>query len=241
VGGVVAVLLFFALGVRNVVVYAICMLLVWLAVHRSGVHATVTGVVFGLLTPTKSWIGHGRLGAIAEQTLAHLRGDSPDDTHTRYVILRRMEMAARKTLSPQERFETELHPWSAFVIMPLFALANAGVAIRPSDFSDPVAVAVICGLSAGKPVGIVAAAWMAVRSGIARLPQGVNWRSLIGAGCLAGIGFTMSLFIADLALEGTTLKAAKIGVLAASLVSAILGATLLIHATPASGSAKGSG
>jgi NhaA family Na+:H+ antiporter len=118
--------------------------------------------------------------------------------------------------------------------MPVFALANAGVRIEPSSFAEPVAVAVAAGLVVGKPLGIVLLSWLAVRAGWATLPSGVNWRAMVGAGCLAGIGFTMSLFIAALALEGELLDAAKIGIVAGSAVSAVLGMALLVMFLPRS-------
>jgi NhaA family Na+:H+ antiporter len=229
VAGVGVVLGLFALGVRNMAVYVLFMLLVWLALHASGIHAALAGVAFGLLAPTRSWIGKGRLGAAARRTLCFLKGEGWSRPQELYDTLRKMEQLARKSIPPQQRFENKLHPWSGFVIMPLFALANAGVAVSPERFSDPVAVAVICGLCLGKPVGIVAASWLAVKSGLARLPGGVGWGAIMGAGFLAGIGFTMSLFISGLALAGPMLDAAKVGILAASLISAVAGASLLVY------------
>jgi Na+:H+ antiporter, NhaA family len=229
VAGVGVVLAMFALGIRNMAVYVFCMLLVWLALHASGIHATLAGVAFGLLAPTRSWIGKGRLGAAALRTLCFLKGEGWTRPQERYATLRRMEQLARTSIPPQQRFENQLHPWSGFVIMPLFALANAGVAVSPERFSDPVVAAVICGLFLGKPVGIVAASWLAVKTGLARLPDGVGWGPILGAGFLAGIGFTMSLFISGLALSGPLLDAAKVGVLAASLISAVAGASLLVY------------
>jgi Na+:H+ antiporter, NhaA family len=232
VGGVGVVLALFRLGIRNMAVYAFCMLLVWLALHESGIHATLAGVVFGLLTPTRSWVGERRLGATARRTLCFLKGEGWARPQERYEALREMELATRNSIPPLQRFENQLHPWSGFVIMPLFALANAGVAVSPEQFSHPVAAAAACGLFLGKPVGIAAASWLAVKSGVARLPAGVGWGPIIGAGFLAGIGFTMALFVSGLALAGPLLDAAKIGILAASLFSAVIGATLLVSFLP---------
>ena len=145
-------------------------------------------------------------------------------TKRRFASLR---ITAQETVSPLDRLETALHPWVAFGIMPLFALANAGVRIELSAVSDPVAIAVATALVIGKPLGIVALSWLAVQAGLARLPSGVNWKTLLGAGCLAGIGFTMSLFIAGLGLEGEQLRAGKIGTLLGSALSAILGLAIL--------------
>jgi len=147
-------------------------------------------------------------------------------------VLRELEAAARETLSPLERIETTLHPWSSFGIMPIFALANAGVALDPAAFAEPIAIAVAVGLLLGKPLGIVLFGAVAIRVGFAQLPEGVGWGAMLGAGWLAGIGFTMALFIAGLALEGPLLDAAKTGVLAASLLAAAAGMLVLIATLP---------
>jgi NhaA family Na+:H+ antiporter len=146
--------------------------------------------------------------------------------------VRRLQWAARETISPLEYLEQTLHPWVAFGIMPIFALANAGVPIQPSAVVAPVSVAVMLGLLIGKPVGILLTSWSAVRAGLAKLPDRVGWQSLAGAGCLAGIGFTMALFIADLALKGPLLDEAKIGTLCGSVLSAALGMAILMRTNP---------
>jgi NhaA family Na+:H+ antiporter len=116
--------------------------------------------------------------------------------------------------------------------MPIFALANAGVRIDASALAHPVAMAVMLGLLIGKPVGIFLFSWLAVKTGLAKLPSGVGWTAVVGGGILAGIGFTMAIFIASLALEGALLSAAKVGILAGSLASAVLGAIVLVAALP---------
>jgi NhaA family Na+:H+ antiporter len=220
------------IGVRNIAVYLIFMVLVWGAFHESGIHATIAGVIFGLLTPTKAWISEGRLGMIAQKTSCFLQGEGLTTAKKRYALLRDMEVAARKSISPLERFETELHPWVGFAIMPIFALANAGVSIEFSDFTNPVAIAVMLGLMVGKPTGIVVFSWLAVRIGFARLPKGISWGVIAGGGFLAGIGFTMAIFIASLALEGNLLDAAKVGIIVGSFLSAIVGVTILVILLP---------
>jgi NhaA family Na+:H+ antiporter len=210
--GIGAVVALSRLGVRSVAVYVFVGALVWLAFHESGVHATIAGVILGWLTPIRPWVDESRLAAIVKE------GGAGGRT---------LEIAARESVSPLERLEEALHPWVGFVVMPLFALANAGVAIPPGAFADPVALAAGLGLVVGKPLGIVAFSWIAVRAGLARLPEGVGWRALAAGGALAGIGFTMSLFIAGLALAPDLLDAAKVGILAASAVSAAVGMTAL--------------
>ncbi|MDP9441559.1 MAG: Na+/H+ antiporter NhaA, partial [Actinomycetota bacterium] len=140
-----------------------------------------------------------------------------------------------QTVSVAERLEHRLHPATSFVIVPLFALANAGVVIDAAALSGPttarVAAGVALGLVVGKPLGIAAGAWIAVRTGLATLPKGVGWAEVAGAGTLAGIGFTVSLFISELAFPDERLvTAAKMGVLAASATASLVGAAALMAA-----------
>jgi len=215
-------------GVRPVPVYVVLGAGIWLAFLKSGVHPTVAGVVLGLLTPAGPWFARRSLAKVAEGVALRL-GQERDagDTSRHEEAVQLLTYTARETISPLDRLETALHPWVAFGVMPLFALANAGVKVQLADVKDPVALAVAVGLVIGKPLGIVAFSWAAVKVGLARLPSGVNWKSLFGAACLAGIGFTMSLFIAGLALEGDLLAAGKIGTLIGSAISAVLGIGLL--------------
>lgn len=169
----------------------------WLATYNSGVHATIAGVVFGLLTPA-------RPSVTADAT------------------------------SPAERLQQALHPFSSFLIVPVFALANAGVPIRFDSFEAPsawsVAAGVVSGLVVGKLVGVAGASWLAVRLGIARLPDDVTWRDLTATAALAGIGFTVSLFLTNLAFDDAQLRdAAKLAVLLASVAASLVGAALLLR------------
>jgi Na+:H+ antiporter, NhaA family len=232
VTGIVLFPLLMKVGVRNHGIYYILMVLTWVAFHESGIHATIAGVIFGLLTPTRSWITENRLEDIVEKTRHFLMGAGWNTSSERYAMLRQMERATRKSLSPLERHETELHPWVGFLIMPVFALANAGVPIQAADIVDPVALATALGLFVGKPVGILLFSFLAVKLGFTRLPEGVTWGAVMGGGFLAGIGFTMALFISGLALSGPLLDAAKVGVMAGSALSAAVGMTLLIVFLP---------
>jgi NhaA family Na+:H+ antiporter len=229
--GIAALPLMMKVGIRAQFIYYAVMVLTWLAFHESGIHATIAGVIFGLMMPTQSWINESRLETIVDKTRHFLMGDGWSSGQ-RYAMLRQMERATRKSISPLERHETDLHPWVGFLIMPVFALANAGVPVQVADLLNPVALATALGLFVGKPVGIMLFSWLAVRSGIARLPEGVNWGALLGGGFLAGIGFTMALFISSLALSGEILDAAKVGVMAGSALSAVVGVTLLIVCLP---------
>jgi NhaA family Na+:H+ antiporter len=230
--GIAVIIACMKLGVHSLGVYLILSLWVWFEFHASGIHATIAGVILGFLTPSRRWISERRLGHIIDATLSFMQGDDWRSPSQRYAALRQMERAARSSISPLRRFETELHPWVAFVIMPIFALANAGVRIDASALTHPVAVAAMLGLLIGKPVGIFAFSWLAVRTGWAQLPAGMGWRAVIGGGILAGIGFTMAIFIAGLALEDELLNAAKVGILAGSLASALLGGLVLVVCLP---------
>ncbi len=225
--GVVGVILLAArLGVRSLRVYTVLGILLWAAVLASGIHATLAGVVLGLLTPAHPYVSPGAFSGVLERVRRVFEGDW-ESVPRRAEGLRRFQWAARETVSPLEYLEQTLHPWVGFVIMPVFALANAGVPFELAAVGAPVSVAVLLGLVVGKPLGIVVASWLAVRTGLARLPEGVGWPALVGAGCLAGIGFTMALFVADLALPGPLLATAKIGVLVGSGLSAALGMVVL--------------
>jgi len=232
--GIAVIIACMKLGVQNLGVYLILSAGVWFEVHASGIHATIAGVILGFLTPSRAWISDRRLGRIIDTTIDFMQGADWRSSQRRYAALRQMERAARSSISPLRRFEAGLHPWVAFVIMPIFALANAGVRIDASALADPVAVAVALGLLIGKPAGIVLFSWLAVQAGIAKLPTGVGWAAVWGGGILAGIGFTMAIFIASLAMEGALLSAAKVGILAGSLASAVFGIIVLTAALPKS-------
>jgi NhaA family Na+:H+ antiporter len=211
-------------GVRAIPVYVLAGAGVWLAMFWSGVHPTIAGVALGLMTPSGEWVRRDTLRLALADLLGQLKGDEGGVANHDLQLL---AFVARESVSPLERLETALHPWVGFVVMPAFALANAGVAVAPAAITDPIAVAVALGLLLGKPMGIVLFSWAAVRLGAARLPDGVHWPMMLGAGALGGIGFTMSLFVAGLALEGDHLTAGKVGVLTGSVASAVLGTVLL--------------
>jgi NhaA family Na+:H+ antiporter len=220
------------LGIRSYGVYVVVGFLIWLAFHESGVHATIAGVALGLLTPARSWVSESRYGEFLDRFYGMLKGDGWEGQPHRAAKVRAMVKASRETVAPLEYLENRLHPWVGFAIMPVFALANAGVAFSFADFGSPVAVAVMLGLVIGKPVGVLLFAWIVVRLFLRRLPDGLGWGAILGGGCLAGIGFTMALFIAGLALGGDVLDEAKVGILGGSAISAVLGAAILIAVLP---------
>lgn len=209
-------------GVLWTVPYLVLGASLWLATFTSGVHATIAGVVLGLLTPARAsvpvTVARGWAADLADEPTA-----SELATMTRLV---------RHAVSPAERIAHALHPWTSFGVVPVFALANAGVMIRRDAFDAPGAVAltigVMLGLVVGKTAGIAGAAWLAARLGVARLPEGATWGMVVAIAVVAGIGFTVSLFVAELAFDAGPLQdSAKIGVLAASLLAATIGGTAL--------------
>jgi NhaA family Na+:H+ antiporter len=231
-GGIAVVWLMQRLGVRSIGLYTLVGAGVWLAFHESGIHATIAGVILGLMTPARSYLSTSLVGDLVARASEVLRGGEWDTAKYRPEKVRQLSRAARESLSPLEYLEGTLHPWMGFVIMPIFALANAGVPFQLDYLGDPVALAVAAGLVIGKPVGIVLFSLVAVKLGVARLPAGVSWGALTGGGFLAGIGFTMALFISSLALDGAQLDVAKVGVLAASAVAAAIGMALLVVSLP---------
>lgn len=235
-----------AAGFRKPWAYSVLGLILWGAVIASGVHATVAGVLLAMTIPVRTRIDEFHFLASARSSLdhfdaaAHLTASDPDTTvlsnTDHHAALEDMEHLIDDARPPLIRMEHALHGVVAFAIMPLFALANAGVSLDVTAltgaFASPVTLGAIMGLVIGKPVGIAGFSWLAVRAGVASLPSGVNWRMLAGAGVLGGIGFTMALFIAGLAFtDAALLDSAKVGVLTASLIAGVVGWMLLRSAT----------
>jgi Na+:H+ antiporter, NhaA family len=226
--GLAGVFLMQRLGVRSKLAYVVPGLVTWAGVYMAGVHPTIAGVVLGLLTPVRAWLGPEGFIAAARERLVPFEGTTVDaaSAHDFKAELRQVNSARREALSPAESLIDLLHPWVAFAIMPIFALANAGVVIDASALDSqslPVAGAVALGLVAGKPIGILLAVWATLRTRLGVLPAGITFRHLIVLGVVAGVGFTMALFIAQLAFaDASLLAAAKLGILAASAVAAII-------------------
>ncbi len=221
-----------AAGVRAHWCYALIGLVLWAAVLLSGVHATVAGVLLALTIPTRTRIDEAAFLRGARASLTDFRdARAPEVTvlssGAHQAALGRLEVLTERAQAPLARLEHSLHGVVTFGIIPLFALANAGVSLgeRWSLLGSPVALAVVTGLVIGKPLGILLASWMAVRVGFAALPAGVSWRMLHGVAWLGGIGFTMSLFVAGLAYTAhpALLTAAKLGTLIASVTAGIIG------------------
>ena len=228
-----AMLLANRLGFSHAPVNAALAFLIWVAVLKSGVHATVAGVLVGALTPTRPTFSREEFAQESEALLAEYRASLivEGDSRTE-VILGEFEELVQGTESPLERLERLIHPWSSYVILPVFALANAGIAITADGIreaaTNSVTLGVVLGLAVGKVVGITVFPWLASRFGLTELPNTVSWTHVIGIGLLGGIGFTVAIFIAGLAFENPVLvNDAKMGILGASLVAGLVGYGLL--------------
>jgi NhaA family Na+:H+ antiporter len=224
-------------GVRRVPPYILLGVLLWAALLTSGVHATVAGVLAALTIPARARINTGSFRARSRQLLDEFEAaDADPGTHMlttdQHETVYGLSELIQQVQPPLARLEDALHPWVTFGIMPLFALANAGVVLDAGlvdALRHPVTLGVIGGLVLGKPIGIVAFSWVAVAMGVAERPQGATGRQLLGVGVLGGIGFTMSLFIGSLAFgESPLLDNAKVGILVASLVAGVGGAIILL-------------
>lgn len=229
---------------RKIWLYILLGIVMWVFFLKSGVHATVAGILLAMTIPARSKISEdefvmatnhvlGDLYALQIQTAEKEDHDGDDDEEQGnfQAAVHTLETNCEQALSPLNRLEHALHPWVAFAIMPIFALSNAGVLIDADmlgEFGNPIVLGIIGGLVLGKPIGIVLFTWLASLTGLTSKPASVSWGQVVGAGLLGGIGFTMSIFIANLAFEGTEfLTTAKLGILTASLIAGIIGYLIL--------------
>ena len=236
-GGVMLLLIAANLsGVRNLIVYTVLGIILWLSFLFSGVHATVAGVLLAFTIPASSRIDTSQFllkGKKLLEDFDHSGEEGPNvlSNEAREGIVQNLEENCEKILTPLQRLEHKLHPWVSFFIMPVFALANAGVIITGnfiSELTDPVSFGIVTGLFIGKQLGISAFTWLSVKLKLASLPFSVTWKQIYSAGILAGIGFTMSLFIANLAFTSEELLTiSKVGILTASLLSGFIGFFIL--------------
>jgi Na+:H+ antiporter, NhaA family len=233
-GAAVVVLLtvFNRINVYSVLPYALCGIVLWFFLHEAGLHATLAGVILAVLIPARA---PANLKALLAQAATVIH---EEDLHRGEAMhpgpsepaLRVLDTIHSRIESPADKLLRSIEPWSSYLVLPIFALANAGVVWSTAVFRENgrLMAAITLGLVVGKATGIVTAAWLAVRSGIGVKPEAYSWRQLIGAGALGGIGFTMSLFIAGLAFANPAdYTAAKIAIFIASLIAAVLGMIIL--------------
>ena len=228
-------------GIRNALPYAILGILLWLALLKSGIHATLAGVLLAFTIPARPIYTPQQFDkrldemkdAFHAAAVNHEGNDVPLGITRMSIIAESLERASSAVQSPQQRMEHHLAPWVTFGVIPLFAMANAGLDLFAMSFREvivqPVTLGVMLGLVLGKFIGITSFTWLAVRLGLARLPGSVQWRHILGAAWLGGIGFTMSLFIEQLAFADNPsfFEEARLGIIMASLISATVGLTWL--------------
>lgn len=229
-----------AAGVRNPVVYFFVGFIVWVAFLKSGVHATLAAVLMAFTIPAKTRIDGGQFCEQAEELLRRLHSTGLPSgnsllTTEQHSIVHSMEQITEQATAPLQELEHALMPFVTFLIMPIFALANAGVTLAgnfTSTLASPAALGIIAGLFIGKPLGVWLFALVAVKSNLARLPEDVTFAGIAAVGMLAGVGFTMALFISTLAFpDPAMIDTAKTAVLAGSLVSALAGSAVLYFIT----------
>jgi NhaA family Na+:H+ antiporter len=224
-----AITLLNRVAVRFLVPYVALGALMWLSVLESGVHATIAGVVLGFLTPAIAFHPRQPTGDAISIRLAELSRANDEISES---VMWETSRLAREAVSPLTRIEEQLHPWSAYAILPTFALANAGVALSVERLTEAlsgrVGLGIFLGLVFGAPLGGLLFAWLVVRTGLAPLPEGLDWSALGSVAPLKGIGFTVAIFMSVLAFDDETLREqAKVAILAASTVAAAIGLTAL--------------
>ena len=220
---IAALLLLRALRVRSLSPYIFAGVVLWFTVFRSGIHPTLAGVLLAVFIPAGRLLKFDEYASRMEDGTARLR--AAEDTDSKQTIIGELEELTDETQTTLERLRVHLHPWVSYAVLPLFALANAGVPLSTIDLDalrQPLALGIFAGLLVGKPIGMLAFAWLALRTRFATLP-GLSPRHLIGLGILSGIGFTVSLFIAALSFEGAMLGAARAAVLLSSVTMAVIG------------------
>jgi len=223
------------LGIRKLLVYATIGIFVWLQFLFSGIHPTVAGILIAMAIPATTKIDYNEFMSISSGLVNRYQDAAKEGID--HIDFKRFQetsdtlrIACRDVETPLQLAEHSLAKWVAFVIIPIFAFANAGILIFELSIDailNPVSLGVIVGLVVGKPLGIISFSWLSIRLGITKLPEGVDWDTMIGVACLAGIGFTISMFISSLALTGTTLAGAKGAILLASFISGFIGVAIL--------------
>ncbi len=217
------------LGVRSLGFYVILSIVMWQFLLESGIHATLAGVALAAVVPSKPYIQREVYAAAVDVLLTDYRQAIRDeDNEKAEAITAQIERLSSGTEGPMERLEGQVHPWVSFVILPVFALANAGIVFTSGTLSaaleSSVTLGVFVALPVGKAIGVLGATWLAVRLGVSGLPAGVSWAQVLGVGLLSGIGFTVAIFISGIAFsDPAVVDQAKMGVFAASVLAGVVG------------------
>lgn len=225
-------------GIKKLLPYLMLGIVLWFFVQASGIHATIAGVALALTIPVRSRISGSQFLNVCSVELADFKQEEDNSesillTSRQQDALEEVQDAYDAVQNPLVRLEHQLHPFSAFIVMPIFALANAGVQISGVEFSilQPVTLGIIVGLVFGKPLGIIGFTYLASRFGWVKKPDTLSWKHIIGAGLLCGVGFTMSIFITNLAFEDAAMiSLAKLAIVACSLLMGIIGVLYLRRA-----------
>ncbi|MBN1682376.1 Na+/H+ antiporter NhaA [Candidatus Bathyarchaeota archaeon] len=224
------------LGVKRPIVYSTLGIALWLAVLSSGLHATIAGVLLAITVPARSKLNPQKFITDSLTILESFETSAPANDD---IFLNKLCIDAISNLEENiaqvepliQKWERELHNFTSFIIIPLFALVNSGVNLSQtgiSSLTNTISLGIITGLVLGKPIGITFFSWLAIKLKIASLPQGITWKHIVGVGFLGGIGFTMSIFISSLAFKiPNYISNAKIGVITASIISGIIGIMIL--------------
>lgn len=234
-----------ALGVRNTAFYLIIGFAVWVGFLLSGIHATIAGVLVAFTIPARTLVEEkvyaGKLRQLSYDFEHQIPDNSTLTTPAQHRIIEEIKQLSLAAQTPLQKIEHSLHPWVAFIIMPLFALANAGIVIGSNFLStiiNPVSIGVVTGLLVGKFIGVLLFTWLMVKTRLGVLPEAATWKHIAGVAALAGIGFTMSLFVSALAFEQQAMvDEAKYGILIASVIAASVGYLILKNTTAPSASA----
>ncbi|QBQ55484.1 Na+/H+ antiporter NhaA [Nitrosococcus wardiae] len=237
--GAALVLIVFWLGLRrfeiqNRGIYVLIAILLWLAVLKSGIHPTIVGVIIGLLTPAHRYYRYEEFTYYAGRLVEEARGAIQQGEHERTsMLLGQLEELTRYTEESVERLERLIRPWVSYCVLPIFALANAGIVLSiegvEAALGSPLALGILVALIVGKPMGILGGSWLAVRLKLAVLPPQVSWSHITGVALLGGMGFTVALFITSLAVEAVSLVSeARVGIFIASITAGLLGYFFLL-------------
>lgn len=229
--GLAITLIMRRIGVRHALAFILPGAVLWAGILRAGIHPTIAGVILGLLTPARAWFGRTGFLKVAHQAIEDVSEQEREQADPADVVaaLYALERARREALAPVVRLQTALHGWVAFGIMPIFALANAGVhlsRVTTGGAEIRLVLGTVVGMVIGKPLGVLLAAALVVRLGIAELPRRVTYRGVLVVGAVAGVGFTMALFIAQLGLSPALLPTTKLAILGASVLASIIALAL---------------
>lgn len=230
--GVLLVLLYTMgrLGTRKLFPYVLIGFVIWFLFLKSGIHATVAGVLLAIVIPHGKGVSHSGLLKQLKQLVSRLSFNEENEKEMTTSLLHEVEALTSQAQSPLSRLEHNIHPWVSFLIMPVFALANAGVSLSGTGLNSlttPVGMGIIVGLIVGKQLGVLGFAWLGVKTRLANLPPDITWKHIYGTAILGGVGFTMSLFINSLAFQGQLAETAKLAILAASAINGIGGYLIL--------------